>query len=41
MSNVAAPRAVNIDELRRLARRRLPWLVLDCIDGGAARDTAK
>lgn len=41
MSNVAAPRVVNIDDLRRLARRRLPRLVLDCIDGGAATDTVE
>jgi L-lactate dehydrogenase (cytochrome) len=29
------PRAVNIADLRRLARRRLPRLVFDYIDGGA------
>lgn len=32
---VAAPRVVNIDDLRRLARRRLPRVVFDYIDGGA------
>jgi L-lactate dehydrogenase (cytochrome) len=35
MSNVAAPRVVNIEDLRRLARRRLPRLVFDYIDGAA------
>ena len=28
-------RAINIDEMRRLARRRLPRGVFDYIDGGA------
>src|SRR5262245_59514114 len=32
---VAAPRVVNIDDLRRLARRRLPRVVFDYIDGSA------
>jgi isopentenyl diphosphate isomerase/L-lactate dehydrogenase-like FMN-dependent dehydrogenase len=32
---VAAPRAVNIADLRRLARRRLPRVVFDYLDGGA------
>lgn len=32
---VAAPRVVNIDDLRTLARRRLPRVVFDYIDGGA------
>jgi L-lactate dehydrogenase (cytochrome) len=32
---VAAPRVLNIDDLRRLARRRLPRVVFDYIDGGA------
>jgi len=32
---VAAPRVVNIADLRRLARRRLPRVVFDYIDGGA------
>lgn len=31
----AVSRAVNIDDLRRLARRRLPRVVFDYIDGGA------
>lgn len=36
MSNpVAAPRVVNIADLRRLAKRRLPPAVFDYIDGGA------
>ena len=34
-SPVAAPRVVNIEDLRRLARRRLPRVVFDYIDGGA------
>ncbi len=32
---VASPRAVNIEDLRSLARRRLPKAVFDYIDGGA------
>lgn len=32
---MALPRAVNIEDLRRLARRRLPRAVFDYIDGGA------
>jgi L-lactate dehydrogenase (cytochrome) len=32
---VAAPRVVNIQDLRRLAKRRLPRVVFDYIDGGA------
>ena len=32
---VASPRVVNIEDLRRLARRRLPRVVFDYIDGGA------
>jgi isopentenyl diphosphate isomerase/L-lactate dehydrogenase-like FMN-dependent dehydrogenase len=32
---VASPRVVNIDDLRRLAKRRLPKAVFDYIDGGA------
>jgi L-lactate dehydrogenase (cytochrome) len=35
MSTVAAPRVVNIEDLRRLAKRRLPRVVFDYIDGGA------
>jgi L-lactate dehydrogenase (cytochrome) len=35
MANVAAPRVVNIADLRRLAGRRLPRAVFDYIDGGA------
>jgi L-lactate dehydrogenase (cytochrome) len=33
--SVAAPRVVNIADLRRLAKRRLPRAVFDYIDGGA------
>ena len=32
---VAAPRVVNIADLRRCAERRLPRVVFDYIDGGA------
>jgi L-lactate dehydrogenase (cytochrome) len=35
MRSVASPRVVNIEDLRRLARRRLPKVVFDYIDGGA------
>ena len=37
--SVAAPRVVNIDDLRLLAKRRLPRMVFDYIDGGADRET--
>jgi isopentenyl diphosphate isomerase/L-lactate dehydrogenase-like FMN-dependent dehydrogenase len=33
--SVAPPRVVNIQDLRRLAKRRLPRVVFDYIDGGA------
>jgi (S)-mandelate dehydrogenase len=36
--NVAS--AVNIDDLRRLARRRLPRILFDWIDGGAGDEAA-
>ncbi|HUE57872.1 MAG TPA: alpha-hydroxy acid oxidase [Candidatus Udaeobacter sp.] len=32
---VASPRVINIDDLRRLARRRLPRVIFDYLDGGA------
>jgi isopentenyl diphosphate isomerase/L-lactate dehydrogenase-like FMN-dependent dehydrogenase len=32
---LASPRVINIDDLRRLARRRLPRVVFDYLDGGA------
>lgn len=32
---VASPRVLNIEDLRRLARRRLPRVVFDYVDGGA------
>src|SRR5262249_7756893 len=35
MSRAAATRAINVDDLRRLAKRRLPRAVFDYIDGGA------
>ena len=34
-SSVAPPRVVNIDDLRRLAKSRLPDVVFDYLDGGA------
>ncbi|MEZ5284234.1 MAG: alpha-hydroxy acid oxidase [Vicinamibacterales bacterium] len=38
--SVAAPRVLNIDDLRRQARRRLPRVVFDYIDGGAEREVS-
>jgi L-lactate dehydrogenase (cytochrome) len=35
MASVAPPRVVNIADLRRIAKRRLPRAVFDYIDGGA------
>ncbi len=35
MSKMASPRVVNIDDLRTLARARLPKIVFDYLDGGA------
>jgi isopentenyl diphosphate isomerase/L-lactate dehydrogenase-like FMN-dependent dehydrogenase len=35
MTRVAAPHVINIEDLRRLAKRRLPRAVFDYIDGGA------
>jgi L-lactate dehydrogenase (cytochrome) len=35
---VAPPRVVNIEDLRRAAKRRLPRAVFDYIDGGAERE---
>jgi len=32
---VAAPRVVNVEDLRPIARRRLPRVVFDYLDGGA------
>jgi isopentenyl diphosphate isomerase/L-lactate dehydrogenase-like FMN-dependent dehydrogenase len=32
---IASPRVINIDDLRRLARHRLPRVVFDYLDGGA------
>src|SRR5438270_13619801 len=37
--SVAAPRVVNIEDLRRAAKRRLPRAVFDYIDGGAEAET--
>ncbi len=36
--SVASPHAVNIADLRRLAKRRLPRMAFDYIDGGADRE---
>jgi isopentenyl diphosphate isomerase/L-lactate dehydrogenase-like FMN-dependent dehydrogenase len=36
---VAAPRVVNIGDLRRLAKRRLPAAVFDYLDGGAEAES--
>lgn len=33
--SVQAPRVINIEDLRRAAKRRLPRVVFDYIDGGA------
>jgi isopentenyl diphosphate isomerase/L-lactate dehydrogenase-like FMN-dependent dehydrogenase len=35
---VAPPRVLNIEDLRRVARRRMPRVVFDYIDGGAERE---
>ena len=35
MPDVSAPRVVSVEDLRRLAKRRLPRIVFDYIDGGA------
>ena len=36
--SVASPRVLNIEDLRRVARRRMPRVVFDYIDGGAERE---
>ncbi len=36
--SVAPPRVLNIEDLRRVARRRMPRVVFDYIDGGAERE---
>jgi L-lactate dehydrogenase (cytochrome) len=36
--NVFGPRVVNIADLRELARRRLPRMVFDYLDGGAENE---
>src|SRR5688572_22756552 len=33
--SLRSPRVINVDDLRRLARRRLPRVVFDYLDGGA------
>src|SRR3972149_10055895 len=37
-SAVMPPHVLNIDDLRRVAKRRLPRAVFDYIDGGAERE---
>jgi L-lactate dehydrogenase (cytochrome) len=37
-SAVAPPRVLNVDDLRRVAKNRLPRVVFDYIDGGADRE---
>ncbi len=34
-ARIASPRVINIEDLRRLARRRLPRVIFDYLDGGA------
>ena len=38
--SLAPPRVVNIEDLRRLAERRLPQAVFDYLDGGAESETS-
>jgi L-lactate dehydrogenase (cytochrome) len=38
MQNLAASHVINIEDLRRLARRRLPAAVFDYLDGGAENE---
>lgn len=38
-NSLASPRVVNIEDLRRLAGRRLPRAVFDYLDGGAEEET--
>ena len=38
MQNLAASHVINIEDLRRLARRRLPKVVFDYLDGGAENE---
>ena len=35
MSRLASPKVINIEDLRRLAKQRLPKVIFDYIDGGA------
>ena len=37
-ANVSPPNVVNIADLRKLAKRRLPRMVFDYIDSGADRE---
>src|SRR4029450_6468510 len=37
--SVESPRVLNIEDLRRRARRRLPRVVFDYIDGGAENES--
>jgi len=38
--SISSPRVVNIEDLRRLAERRLPRAVFDYLDGGAENETS-
>ncbi len=38
--SISSPRVVNIEDLRRLAERRLPRAVFDYLDGGAESETS-
>src|SRR3989440_512637 len=41
MPSLASPRVVNIEDLRQLARRRLPRVVFDYLDGGAEGEVTR
>jgi hypothetical protein len=40
-SALNSPRIVNIEDLRRVAQRRLPRVVFDCLDGGAESEDTR
>ena len=39
MKATGAAHIHSADDARRLAKRRLPWMILDYIDGAAGRET--
>src|SRR5947207_12741579 len=41
MSRSGRPMFVNVDDARRLARRRLPRMIFDYVDGGARSELTK